>query len=80
MSDEPQRLGLRVPFLASLVLVAVGLAIRLKILETRCSNEYWTKEDASAPVGGVRRHWREVLCLQDCDWREMSSTCSRHLC
>ena len=35
MSDDAfNSWGWRIPFLASLVLVAVGLAIRLKILET----------------------------------------------
>jgi metabolite-proton symporter len=55
--------GWRLPFLASLVLVAVGVVIRLKILETpmfaKLLNEGTT---ARQPViEAVRRHWREIL-------------------
>jgi MFS family permease len=55
--------GWRVPFLASLVLVAVGLVIRLKILETPMFSRVLEQgKAASAPVADViRRHWREIL-------------------
>ena len=64
MSDESfNSWGWRVPFLASLVLVVVGLVIRLRILETpmfaRVLNQGKT---ATTPVAEViRRHWREIL-------------------
>jgi metabolite-proton symporter len=55
--------GWRVPFLFSLVLVAVGLVIRLKIHETpmfaRVLKEGKTERAPVAEV--VRRHWREIL-------------------
>jgi metabolite-proton symporter len=55
--------GWRVPFLFSLVLVAVGLVIRLKILETpmfaRVAEQGKT---ARVPVvEAIRHHWREIL-------------------
>jgi MFS family permease len=55
--------GWRVPFLLSLVLVAVGLVIRLKILETPMfAKVQQDRKTAAAPVIEViRRHWREIL-------------------
>jgi metabolite-proton symporter len=55
--------GWRVPFLASLVLVAVGLVIRLKILETPMFAKMLDQgKTAAQPVTEViRRHWREIL-------------------
>jgi len=55
--------GWRVPFLFSLVLVAVGLVIRLSILETpmfaKVAEE---RKTARIPViDVVRHHWREIL-------------------
>jgi len=64
MSDDAfNSWGWRVPFLASLVLVAVGLVIRLKILETPMFSKVLEEgKTASAPVAEVvRRHWREIL-------------------
>jgi metabolite-proton symporter len=64
MSDKAfDAWGWRIPFLASLVLVAVGLAIRLKILETPMFKRVLDEgKAASAPVAEVvRKHWREVL-------------------
>jgi len=64
MSDEAfNSWGWRVPFLASLVLVAVGLVIRLKILETPMFSKVLEHgKTASAPVAeAIRRHWREIL-------------------
>ena len=64
MSDDTfNSWGWRVPFLASLVLVAVGLVIRLKILETPMFAKVVEQgKTASAPVAAViRRHWREIL-------------------
>jgi len=64
MSDDAfNSWGWRVPFLASLVLVAIGLVIRLKILETPMFNRVLDEgRTASAPVAEViRRHWREIL-------------------
>ena len=55
--------GWRVPFLASLILVAVGLAIRLKILETPMFARVLAEgKTASTPViDAIRQHWREIL-------------------
>jgi metabolite-proton symporter len=55
--------GWRVPFLASLVLVAVGLVIRLKILETPMFTKLVTeRKTARTPVmDAIRHHWREIL-------------------
>ena len=55
--------GWRVPFLLSLVLVAVGLVIRLKILETPMfAKVQQDRKTARAPVIEViQRHWREIL-------------------
>ena len=55
--------GWRVPFLFSLVLVAVGLVIRLKILETPMfAKVQRERKTARVPVIEViRHHWREIL-------------------
>jgi metabolite-proton symporter len=55
--------GWRIPFLASLILVAVGLAIRLKILETPMfAKMVLEKKVVRAPVwDAIRHHWREIL-------------------
>jgi metabolite-proton symporter len=55
--------GWRLPFLASLILVAVGLVIRLKILETPMFAKLVEKgETAKTPVlDAIRHHWREIL-------------------
>jgi metabolite-proton symporter len=55
--------GWRVPFLASLVLVAVGLVIRLKILETPMFARVLAQgKTARTPVlDAIRQHWREIL-------------------
>ncbi len=55
--------GWRVPFLLSLVLVAVGLAIRLKIVETPMFAKVQQEgKTARVPVIEViRHHWREIL-------------------
>src|ERR1700754_2607159 len=61
MSDDAfNSWGWRVPFLASLVLVAVGLVIRLKILETPMFSKVLNEgRTATTPVAEViRRHWR----------------------
>src|ERR1700729_4358631 len=55
--------GWRIPFLFSLVLVAVGLLIRLSILETpmfaKVAEE---RKTARTPVfDAIRHHWREIL-------------------
>ncbi len=64
MSDQAfSSWGWRVPFLASLILVAIGLAIRLKILETPMFTKVLDHgRTAAAPVAeAIRRHWREIL-------------------
>jgi metabolite-proton symporter len=64
MSDETfDAWGWRVPFLASLILVAVGLVIRLKILETPMFARVLEQgKTATTPVAAViRHHWREIL-------------------
>jgi len=55
--------GWRIPFLASLVLVAVGLAIRLKILETPMFAKMVVEQRVvRTPVAEViKHHWREIL-------------------
>jgi metabolite-proton symporter len=55
--------GWRIPFLLSIVLVAVGLYIRLGILETPVfANLVEHKRIEAAPVSEVlSRHWREVV-------------------
>ena len=55
--------GWRVPFIASLILVAVGLVIRLKILETPMFARVLAEgKTASTPVmDAIRQHWREIL-------------------
>jgi MFS family permease len=59
--------GWRIPFLVSLVLVAVGLYIRLGILETPVFRRLLAeRRTAPAPVAEVlQRNWREVIltCL-----------------
>src|SRR5207248_4618051 len=55
--------GWRIPFLASVVLVAVGLVIRLRILETPMFARLIAGQKiARTPVMDViRRHWKELL-------------------
>ncbi|WP_409180318.1 MFS transporter [Amycolatopsis sp. VS8301801F10] len=55
--------GWRIPFLLSLALVAIGLVIRLRILETPMfAAAVAAKRTSKAPVKDVvRRHWREIL-------------------
>jgi MFS family permease len=55
--------GWRVPFLASLVLVAIGLVIRLKILETPMFAKVVLEDRVvRTPVkDAIRHHWREIL-------------------
>ena len=55
--------GWRIPFLFSLVLVAVGLVIRLSILETPMFAKMTRqRKSARIPViDAVRYHWREIL-------------------
>jgi metabolite-proton symporter len=55
--------GWRIPFLASLVLVAVGLVIRLKILETPMfAKMVVERKIVRTPVmQAIRHHWREIL-------------------
>jgi MFS family permease len=55
--------GWRIPFLASLILVAVGLVIRLRILETPMFAKVVEQgKTASAPVkDAIKYHWREIL-------------------
>jgi metabolite-proton symporter len=64
MSDEAfVSWGWRIPFLASLVLVALGLVIRLRILETPMfAKVVLEKKTVRAPVkDAVKYHWREIL-------------------
>src|ERR1700756_1975353 len=55
--------GWRIPFLASLVLVAVGLVIRLRILETPMfAKMIVQRKIVRTPVtNAIRHHWREIL-------------------
>jgi MFS transporter, MHS family, shikimate and dehydroshikimate transport protein len=55
--------GWRVPFYLSGLLIAVGLLVRVRILETPLFTELKEKNElARAPVTeAIRRHWREIL-------------------
>jgi metabolite-proton symporter len=55
--------GWRLPFLASLILVAVGLVIRLRILETPMFAKVVSERRTSQrPVmEAIQHHWREIL-------------------
>ena len=55
--------GWRVPFYLSGLLIAVGLAIRIRIMETPLFTKLKEKNEvAEAPVVEVlRKHWREVI-------------------
>ena len=55
--------GWRIPFLLSLVLVAIGLYIRLRILETPMFAKILSEQKVvKAPVKAViRHHWREII-------------------
>lgn len=55
--------GWRVPFLASVILVAVGLFIRLKISETPAFSRVLKEEGASGlPVAeAVKKHWTNII-------------------
>jgi len=55
--------GWRIPFLASLILVGVGLMIRLRIMETPMFASAVAKQRTSRkPVtDAIRHHWREIL-------------------
>jgi MFS family permease len=55
--------GWRVPFLLSGALIAVGLLIRLRILETPLFRQLQdTNQVAATPLTeSLRRHWREIL-------------------
>jgi MFS family permease len=64
MSEEAfDSWGWRIPFLASLILVAVGLVIRLRILETPMFAKVLEQgKTATAPVkDAIKHHWREIL-------------------
>jgi metabolite-proton symporter len=53
----------RIPFLVSLVLVAVGLWIRLKVMETPLFSQLTARQAvAKVPVAEVvRSHWKEII-------------------
>jgi metabolite-proton symporter len=55
--------GWRIPFLFSLVLVAIGLVVRLSILETPMfAKVAGERKTASIPVvEAIQHHWREIL-------------------
>ncbi|MDQ0381686.1 MFS transporter [Amycolatopsis thermophila] len=55
--------GWRVPFMASLVLVGIGLVMRLRILETPMfAKVVAQKRTSRSPVtDAVKHHWREIL-------------------
>src|ERR1700754_238744 len=64
MSEEAfDSWGWRIPFLASLILVAVGLVIRLQILETPMFAKVVDQgKTATRPVmDAIKHHWREIL-------------------
>lgn len=61
--EQFQSWGWRIPFLASALLVAVGLWVRLKLSETPAFKAAMAEAPPShAPLGEVlRTHWRQVL-------------------
>lgn len=61
--EDFQAWGWRIPFLASAVLVAVGLWVRLKLTETPAFQAALEKQRPPAvPLGEVlRTHWKETL-------------------
>ncbi|MGE5565131.1 MAG: MFS transporter [Parcubacteria group bacterium] len=61
--DQFTAWGWRLPFVASAVLVGVGLWVRLKLTETPAFQAALEKAEPSrVPLGEVlRRHWQEVL-------------------
>jgi MFS family permease len=66
MSPEAfQSWGWRIPFLVSIVLVAVGLYVRLQIAETPVFRQAVARlEQAKVPVAEALRHqWREILLV-----------------
>jgi MFS family permease len=60
-----QSWGWRIPFLVSIVLVAVGLYVRLRIAETPVFREALARnEQARVPLSDlIRNQWREVLLV-----------------
>jgi MFS family permease len=62
--EQFQSWGWRVPFIASSVLVAIGLWVRLKLTETPAFKEAMAeKAPAMVPLGELlRTHGKEVLC------------------
>ena len=58
-----QSWGWRIPFLFSLVLVAIGLYIRLQILETPMFAERLQRKQISRlpTVDALRRHWKPIV-------------------
>jgi MFS family permease len=62
-SDQFAAWGWRLPFIASAVLVGVGLWVRLKLTETPAFEAALEKAEPSrVPLGEVfKRHWQEVL-------------------
>ncbi len=61
--DQFQSWGWRIPFVFSLVMVAVGLYIRLKIFETPMfAKRVQQKQISRMPtVDVIRRHWKPIL-------------------
>jgi MFS family permease len=61
--DQFQSWGWRIPFVFSLVMVAVGLYIRLKILETPMfARRVQQKQISRLPtVDVIRRHWKAIV-------------------
>lgn len=63
LSDPFLVWGWRIPFLLSIVMVAVGLYVRLRIEETPAfASAIKNKERVKSPVGQVfKRNWREII-------------------
>ncbi|MGI8523189.1 MAG: MFS transporter [Nocardioides sp.] len=61
--DQFQSWGWRIPFLFSLVMVAIGLYIRLRILETPMFAQRLQRKQISRlpTVDVVRNHWKPIL-------------------
>ena len=55
--------GWRIPFLASVVLVIIGLYVRARMSETRCSVEGFPKKSGTSkhPLRDLLPYWKEVV-------------------
>jgi metabolite-proton symporter len=56
--------GWRIPFLASVVLIGIGLLVRLNVLESPTFDKIKKDGPVKRPVAeAIRRYWREILII-----------------